>query len=169
MLREEAFSYVPRLRAGLFCDLPPGEFCPLRIPPFGMAAVSPRDKSRKDGALSPVTSEKASSLSPPSGGPPDASRSAGGGSLSCHRNSIIHPQRGNSKNWVFVGPPGGALTDPQPKFPRSLLDAPIMSTGAPCRPRRCRVFGSMLFWGCPVADIQNMGPFRKHGRCGCGL
>jgi hypothetical protein len=68
MLREEAFSCVPRLRAGLFSDLPPGEFCPLRIPPFGMAAVSPRDKSRKDGALSPVTSEKATSLSPPRGG-----------------------------------------------------------------------------------------------------
>jgi hypothetical protein len=63
MLREEAFSCVPRLRAGLFCDLSPGEFCPLRIPPFGMAAVSPGDKSRKDGALSPVTSEKASFLS----------------------------------------------------------------------------------------------------------
>jgi hypothetical protein len=27
----------------------------------------------------------------------------------------------------------------------------------------------MLFWGCPVADIQKMGSFRKHGRCGCGL
>jgi len=62
-LRDEAFSRVPRLRAGLFCDLSPGEFCPLRIPPFGMAAVSPGDKSRKDGALSPVTSEKASFLS----------------------------------------------------------------------------------------------------------
>jgi hypothetical protein len=67
-LRVEAFSSVPRLRAGLFCDLPPGEFCPLRIPPFGMAAVSPRDKSRKDGALPPVTSEKASTLSPIGGG-----------------------------------------------------------------------------------------------------
>jgi len=81
MLREEAFSCVPRLRAGLFCDLPPGEFCPLRIPFDKLrAAVSPRDKSRKDGALPPVTSEKASSLSP-LGGPPDASRSAGGDSL----------------------------------------------------------------------------------------
>ena len=47
----------------------------------GMAAVSPRDKSRKDGALSPVTSEKASPLSPPRGAPPDAPRSAGGDSL----------------------------------------------------------------------------------------
>jgi hypothetical protein len=27
----------------------------------------------------------------------------------------------------------------------------------------------MLFWGCPVANIQNRGPFRKHRRCGCGL
>jgi hypothetical protein len=26
-------------------DLSTGEFCPLRIPPFGMAAVSPMDKS----------------------------------------------------------------------------------------------------------------------------
>jgi hypothetical protein len=64
MLREEAFSCVPRLRVGFFCDLSPGEFCLRPIPPFGMAAVSPRDKSRKDGALSPVTPEKASSLSP---------------------------------------------------------------------------------------------------------
>jgi glycine/D-amino acid oxidase-like deaminating enzyme len=63
LLREEAISSVPRLRVGLFCDVSPGEFCPLRIPPFGMAAASPRDTSRKDGALSPVTSEKASSLS----------------------------------------------------------------------------------------------------------
>jgi hypothetical protein len=58
LLREEAISSVPRLRAGLFCDVSPGEFCPLHIPPFGMAAASPRDTSRKDGALSPVTSEK---------------------------------------------------------------------------------------------------------------
>jgi hypothetical protein len=41
-------------------DLSTGEFCPLRIPPFGMAAASPMDKSSKDGALSPGTSEKAS-------------------------------------------------------------------------------------------------------------
>jgi len=41
-----------------------GEFYPLRIPPYGMAAVSPRDKSRIDGALSPVAPEKASSLNP---------------------------------------------------------------------------------------------------------
>jgi hypothetical protein len=67
-LREEAFSCVPRLRAGLFCDLSMGEFCPRPIPPYGMAAVSPTDKSRKDGALSPVAPEKASSLSPPPGG-----------------------------------------------------------------------------------------------------
>jgi len=65
MLRDEAFSCVPSLRAGLFCGLSPGEFCPLRVPfdkPLGRelgaerlrAAVSPpRDKSRKDGALSP--------------------------------------------------------------------------------------------------------------------
>jgi hypothetical protein len=36
-------------RAGLFCDLSTGEFCPLRIPPFGMAAVSPADKTRHRG------------------------------------------------------------------------------------------------------------------------
>jgi hypothetical protein len=67
-LREKAISCVPRLRPGLFCDLPPGEFCPLRIPLDRLgAAVSPRDKSRKDGALSPVTPEKASSLSPHGG------------------------------------------------------------------------------------------------------
>jgi hypothetical protein len=47
-------------RAGLFCDLSTGEFCPLRIPPFGMAAASPIDKTRKDCALPPGTLEKAS-------------------------------------------------------------------------------------------------------------
>jgi hypothetical protein len=46
--------------AGLFCDLSKGEFCPLRIPPFGMAAGSPIDKTRKDSALPPGTLEKAS-------------------------------------------------------------------------------------------------------------
>jgi len=47
---------VPRLRAGLFCDVSPGEPCPLRIPPFGLAAVSPtKIRHEKNGALSPVT------------------------------------------------------------------------------------------------------------------
>ena len=41
------------------------------------------------------------------------------------------------------GSQGGGLTDPEPKFPRSMLDAPIMSIGAPRRPRRCMVFDSL--------------------------
>jgi hypothetical protein len=100
-LREEAFSCVPRLRAGLFCDLPPGEFCQRPIPPFGMAAVSPRDKSRKDGALSPVTSEKASSLSPHRWGPPDATRSAGGASLI--QSSPLWWHQGHSAGAIHSG------------------------------------------------------------------
>jgi hypothetical protein len=59
-----------------FQPLSMGKFCPRTIPPFRMVAVSPTDGSLKDGALSPVTSEKASSLSS-LGGPPDSSRSAG--------------------------------------------------------------------------------------------
>jgi len=98
--------------------------------------------------------------------------------VSCPRNSFNNSQRGNGENWVFMGPSGGGLTDPQPKFSRSMLDAPIMSIEAPCRPRTCRVFGSIIFWGCPVTAIQNMGPFdfaqdyepfQRHGRYGCGL
>jgi hypothetical protein len=50
VLREEAFPCVPRLRAGLFCDLSLGEFCPLRIPFDRLrAAVSPTDKTRHRG------------------------------------------------------------------------------------------------------------------------
>ena len=41
-------------QAGLFSDLSPGESFPL--PASG--GISPTDKPRKDGALSPVTSEK---------------------------------------------------------------------------------------------------------------
>jgi hypothetical protein len=90
MLRKETFSFVPRLRAGLFCGLPPGEFCPLRIPFDRLrAAVSPRDKSRRDGALSPPpkgdgifdTHFRKGFLPEPLGSP-DGSRSARGGSLS---------------------------------------------------------------------------------------
>jgi hypothetical protein len=48
-------------RLGLFSDLSAGEFCPLRIPLDKLgAAVSPTDKSRKDGSLPPVASEKTS-------------------------------------------------------------------------------------------------------------
>ena len=45
-------------QAGLFSDLSAGESYPLRIVPQAGPAVSPTDKPRKDGALSPVTSEK---------------------------------------------------------------------------------------------------------------
>ena len=45
-------------QAGIFSDLSAGESFPLRIVPQAGPAVSPTDKTRKDGALSPVTSEK---------------------------------------------------------------------------------------------------------------
>jgi hypothetical protein len=54
-----AFLQFRGSQAGLFSDLSAGESCPLRISrPIGGTAVSPTDKPRKDGALSPVTSEK---------------------------------------------------------------------------------------------------------------
>ena len=68
-----------------------------------------------------------------------------------------------------MGPWGGGLKDPQPKFLRSSSDAPITSIGAPSRPRTCRLFGSIILWGCPATPIQNMGPFQRHRRYGCGL
>jgi len=46
---------------GIFCDLPTGEHCPLRIPvlrkkrPEDLAAASPIEKSQKYEALPPVT------------------------------------------------------------------------------------------------------------------
>jgi hypothetical protein len=68
-------AWVPFLsfqasRAGLFCDLSTGEFCPLRIPPSGMAAASPIYKSRKDSALPSVTPEKAPMPAYPGNGYP---------------------------------------------------------------------------------------------------
>jgi len=31
------------------------------------------------------------------------------------------------------------------------------------------VFDALSFWGCPVIDMRNMGPFQRHRRYGCGL
>jgi hypothetical protein len=53
---------------------------------------------------------------------------------------VIIPKQGTAKMGFSGGRRGGGLSDPQPKFPRSFLDAPIMSIRAPCRPRRCKVF-----------------------------
>jgi hypothetical protein len=57
-------------RAGIFCDLSTGEFCPLRIPvlrkrlPEDLAAASPIDKSQKYEALPPVTKKDTVSCDP---------------------------------------------------------------------------------------------------------
>jgi len=53
-----AFLQFQGSQAGLFSDFSAGESFPLRIVPQAGPAVSPTDKTRKDGALSPVTSEK---------------------------------------------------------------------------------------------------------------
>ena len=53
-----AFLQFQGSQAGLFSDLSAGESFPLRIVPQAGPAVSPTDKPRKDGALSPVTSER---------------------------------------------------------------------------------------------------------------
>jgi len=44
-----------------------------------------------------------------------------------------------------------------------------MSIAAPRRPRRCKVFGRIIFWGCLVTHIQNRRPFQRQERYGCGL
>ena len=63
MLGEEAISSVPRLRAGLFSDLSAWDSYPLRILDCVELRVPPLISHEKNGTLSPVTSEKASSLS----------------------------------------------------------------------------------------------------------
>jgi len=63
--------------------------------------------------------------------------------VSCPRSSFNNSQAGNGPDSIFMGQSGGRLTDPQPKFPRSMWDAPIMSIGAPRRPRRYRVSDSL--------------------------
>jgi len=80
------------------------------------------------------------------------------------------------------GDVGRWSSSPQPKSPQSLLDAPVMSIGASCRPRRYRAFHRLssgparLAWaardggrGCSATNIRDRGPFQRHGRYGCGL
>jgi hypothetical protein len=59
------------------------------------------------------------------------------------RSSFNNSQAGNGLDSGFMGQSGGSLTDPQPKFPQSRWNAPIMVIGAPSRPRRCNVFDSL--------------------------
>ena len=49
--------------------------------------------------------------------------------VSCPRSYSNNPHTGDGPNSIFMGPSGGGLTDPQPRFSRSMLAAPIMLIG----------------------------------------